>query len=137
MRVKVLSPERLAYEAEDVDEVFLPGDGGDMVVMPDHTPLLSSLRIGSVEIRKAGETTRLAVAGGFFEVTREGVHVIADAAERSEEIDVNRARDAKSRAEERLQQASAKHVDVDTEKARSALERALNRLSVASGRRPS
>jgi len=135
MKVQVLSPESLVFESEEADEVFLPGGGGDMVVMADHTPLLSSLRIGAIEVRTAGATRSIAVAGGFFEASPEAVRIIADAAELAESIDVSRAKQAQARAEERLRNVSAKGVEVDVERARAALQRALNRLEVASRRK--
>ena len=133
MNVSVLSPERLVYEAEDAELVFLPGEAGDMGIMPDHMPLLSSLRVGVCEVRSAERVECIALAGGFAEVTPEAVKVIADAAELPHEIDQARARLARSRAEDRIRQAQREPGDIDVGRARAALLRAINRLHVAEG----
>ena len=131
MNLTILSPDGLIYEAEDVDEVFMPGEAGDLGVMPDHTPLLTPLRIGVVEVRSGEDRQPLAVAGGFAEVTPEAVKIIADAAEPAEDIDVARAQAAMGRAEGRIRDSAKQAGQVEVERARLALARARNRLKVA------
>lgn len=131
MKVTILSPDRLVHESDAVDLALLPAEAGDVGVLPDHTPLLTPLRIGAMELRSGEHSLFLAVAGGFAEVTPEAVRVIADAAEDAESIDVPRAREAKTRAEEKLRAAQRQAGEVDVERARLALHRAVNRLRVA------
>lgn len=128
MKVIVQSPERVVFETEAAEQVALPGKGGEMVVLPDHTPLLTSLAIGLMEVRGDGPPETLTLSGGFAEITPEQVRVLADSAEMSDEIDVDRARDARQRAEERLKEAQRKAAEIDRDRARLALLRAINRL---------
>ena len=130
MKISVLSPERVVYEAEDVEFALLPGEAGDLGVMPDHTPLLTPLKVGVMSVRRGGDETIIAIAGGFAEITPEYAHVLADAAELAEEIDVKRSHEAKQRAQQRLAEAQARAAEVDVDRARLALLRAINRLDV-------
>jgi len=128
IRLELVTPERLLV-SEEVDEVIAPGFEGEFGVLPDHTPYLAILEIGILRYRKGTETQKIAVGGGFAEVGPERVVVMADVAEKAEEIDVERARRAHDRAE-----ASLKELSMDDEtyvKAYSALRRALVRMSAA------
>jgi len=131
VKVTVLSPDQLVLDVEDADFVFLPGEAGDLGVMPDHMPLLTGLRIGTILVRSGEVEQSLAIAGGFSEITPGAVKVIADAAEIADKIDQDRAREAQSRAEELLRLAQSKPGEVDVERAQLALQRAANRLTVA------
>jgi F-type H+-transporting ATPase subunit epsilon len=113
---------------EQVDEVVVPGTGGYFGVLPGHTPMLASLAVGEMWYRKGTEKTYLALAYGFAEVLPDRVTILAQLAERAEDIDIARAEEAKRRAEARLVQAK----DIDYERARSALVKSLARLHVAS-----
>jgi F-type H+-transporting ATPase subunit epsilon len=128
IRLEFVSPERTIVH-DDVDEVGLPGEVGDFGVLPGHAPMLALLRIGQVWYRKGGETKFAFVAGGAVEVVADRVSVIAQAAERAEDIDLARAEAAKHRAEENLARPVA---HVDFERARVALLRAITRLQVSS-----
>jgi F-type H+-transporting ATPase subunit epsilon len=125
--LQIVTPNRLIVQ-EQVDEVQVPGSEGYFGVLPGHTPLLASLAVGELWYRKGQEKTYLAIAGGFAEVLPDRVTILAQLAERAEDIDVERAESARRRAEERLTQK----VDVDFERARTALLRSLTRLQVAS-----
>jgi len=128
IRLELVTPERLLV-SEEVDEVIAPGTEGEFGVLPDHTPYLAILEIGVLRYRKGTETRKIAVGGGFAEVGPDRVVVMADVAEKAEEIDVERARKAHERAE-----ASLKDLSMDDEtylKAYSALRRALVRMSSA------
>ncbi|HZB26765.1 MAG TPA: F0F1 ATP synthase subunit epsilon [Vicinamibacterales bacterium] len=125
--LQIVTPNRLIVQ-EQVDEVQVPGSEGYFGVLPGHTPLLASLAVGELWYRKGQEKTYLAIAGGFAEVLPDRVTILAQLAERAEDIDVERAESARRRAEERLTQK----VDVDFERARAALLRSLTRLQVAS-----
>ena len=128
-RLELVTPERLLASG-DVQEVVAPGFEGEFGVLPEHTHYLVVLEIGVMRIRKDdGQVVKVAIGGGFAEVTPGRMVVMADTAERAEEIDVERARQAKERAEDRL-----KAVSLDDEmylKAYASLQRALARLSAS------
>ncbi len=128
IKLELVTPMRL-LASEDVDEVVAPGWDGEFGVLPEHTYFLALLRIGVLRYRQGGEMKKVAVGGGFVEVSPERVIVMADVAEKAEEIDVERARRARERAEESLKAVSLD--DVAYEKAHSALQRAMARMSAA------
>ena len=126
IRLELVTPERLLL-AEDVDEVIVPGYEGEFGVLPGHTQYLAIMKIGMLRYRKGSDTRKIALGGGFAEVTPERVVVMADTAERAEEIDLERAQRAKERAE-----AALKDLALDDEtymKAYSALQRAMVRMA--------
>jgi F-type H+-transporting ATPase subunit epsilon len=129
LTLEIVTPDR-ALVTEQVDEVQLPGSEGYFGVLPGHTPLLASLQVGEMWYRTGQEKFYLAIAFGFVEVLPDRVTVLAQIAERAQDIDVSRAEAAKKRAEERVAQSSAN--DVDFERARIALMKSLIRLQVAS-----
>jgi F-type H+-transporting ATPase subunit epsilon len=134
LTLEIVTPDR-ALIREEVDEVVVPGSEGELGVLPGHTPLLSSLKIGELWYRQGQEKHYLAIAFGFVEVLPDRVTVLADVGERAQEIDVHRAERAKQRAEQLLAQAPAPHLtamDLDVERARIALLKSLIRLQVAS-----
>jgi len=131
LRLDIVTPDR-ALLAEEVDEVVLPGSEGYFGVLPGHTPLLSSLKVGELWFRQGQEKHYLAVAFGFVEVLPDRVTVLADIGERAHDIDVERAERAKQRAEQRLAQPHLTPADLDIERARIALLKSLIRLQVAS-----
>jgi F-type H+-transporting ATPase subunit epsilon len=128
LALEIVTPDR-SIVSQQVDEVELPGADGYFGVLPGHTPLLSSLQVGELWYRTGQETHYLAVAFGFAEVLPDRVTVLAQIAERAQDIDVARAESAKTRAEERV---ASPHADMDFERARVALLKALTRLQVAS-----
>ena len=127
LTLEIVTPDR-SLVREEVDEVELPGSEGYFGVLPGHTPLLSMLKVGELWYRIGQDKHFLAVSGGFVEVLPDRVTVLAQLAERADEIDVSRAEAAKQRAEERLARPSP---DIDLERARIALMKALIRLQVA------
>jgi F-type H+-transporting ATPase subunit epsilon len=127
LSLEIVTPERPLVR-ETVDEVELPGAEGYLGVLPGHTPLLTLLQVGQLWYRKGRETTYLAVAFGFAEVLPDRVTVLAQIAERAEDIDVPRAQAALQRATAQLAQASP---DLDYERARTAQQKAQTRLDVA------
>jgi len=128
LTLEIVTPER-ALVSQQVDEVQLPGSDGYFGVLPGHTPLLATLQVGELWYRIGRETHYLAVAFGFAEVLPDRVTVLAQIAERPEDIDVPRAEAAKKRAEERM---TRPQVDADFERARIAMMKSLIRLQVAS-----
>ena len=132
IRLDVVTAERAVY-SDDVDVVIAPGIEGQLGILPHHTPLMTLLEPGELIARKGAEEFSLAVSGGFLEVRPERVIVLADSAERAEEIDVARAEEAKKRAKRRLEERYVPAVDAA--KAEAALRRSLIRLKVATRRR--
>ena len=127
LTLEVVTPERLLV-SEQVDEVQLPGAEGYFGVLPGHTPLLATLQVGELWYRVGQEKRYLAVAFGFAEVLPDRVTVLAQLAERPEDIDVPRAESARKRAEERIAKPQP---DIDFERARVAMMKSLIRLQVA------
>ena len=123
-----MTPDRALVTAQ-VDELQLPGSEGYFGVLPGHTPLLATLHVGEMWYRIGQQKHYLAIAFGFVEVLPDRVTVLAQIAERAEDIDVARAEAAKRRAEERV---STPVIDMDFERARIALMKSLIRLQVAS-----
>ena len=125
--LQIVTPERMLVH-EQVDEVEVPGVDGYFGVLPGHTPLLAALAVGELWYRKGQEKTYLSIVHGFAEVLPDRVTILAQLAERAEEIDVERAEAARKRAVERLEGRT----DVDFERARIALTKSMTRLQVSS-----
>lgn len=133
IRIDVVTAERLVF-SEDADIVIVPGIEGEMGILPQHAPIMTMIKPGEILIRKGTEEYSLAVSGGFLEVKPDHITILADAAERADEIDIARAEAAKKRAEERLAGRTAV-AKVDLANAEASLRRALARLKVAEKRR--
>ena len=131
MRLEIITAERQVY-GEDVDVLVAPGIEGELGILPNHAPLMTALQPGELVIRKDGEETYLAVTGGFLEVIGNKVTILADACERSDEIDEQRAQEAMELARERLDRQD---VDIQLEQALGSMRRAQVRLNVARRRR--
>ncbi|MDP3878763.1 MAG: F0F1 ATP synthase subunit epsilon [Dehalococcoidales bacterium] len=131
IRLDVVTAERVVYSAE-VDVVIAPGIEGQLGILPHHAPLMTTLLAGELRMRQGGEEHSLAISGGFLEVRPDRVIVLAESAERDEEIDLARAEEAKRRAQERLIHPTP---EVDIARAEAALRRAVARLKVAERRR--
>jgi F-type H+-transporting ATPase subunit epsilon len=127
LHLQIVTPDRLLVN-EESEQVQIPGRNGELGILPGHAPLISELKIGEISYRAGTTTQYLAVAWGFAEVLPDKVTILADAAERAEDIDVKRAQEAKARAEEALRRAAA---DLDYEATLFALRRAEVRLEVA------
>jgi F-type H+-transporting ATPase subunit epsilon len=127
LQLEIVTPERLV-EKDTVEEVQIPGKNGYLGILPLHAPLITELGVGEIIYKVSGLTRHIAVAWGFAEVLPDRVTILAETAERAEDIDAERARKAKERAEERLRSASG---EVDYQRALTALERANARLDVA------
>jgi len=131
LSVEIVTAERIIYSQEGVDEVIAPGQEGEFAVLPEHAAFITTLKAGELRILRGGEEEAMVVTGGFFEVRNDRVVVLADAAERIEEIDVARAEEARRRAEETLQDQRELADLVATQ---ASLQRALMRLRVAEKR---
>ena len=123
----IVTPERSVVK-DEVDELQIPGAEGYFGVLPGHAPLFSELKVGEVSYRKGDRWTFVAVAWGFVEVLPNQVRILAETAERAQEIDLDRAMRAKQRAEERI---SRDGDELDYRRALVALERAVIRIQVA------
>lgn len=131
LTVEIVTAERIIYSEEGVDEVVAPGADGEFAVLPQHAAFITTLGSGEVRILKGGQEVPMAITGGFFEVRNDRIVVLADAAERVEEIDVERAEEARRRAEELLRERK----DVsDLVAAEASLRWAQARLKVAERR---
>jgi len=131
LRLELVTAERVVLE-EDADMVIAPAADGQVGILPHHAPLLTTLRPGELRVRRGGVEQELVVTGGFMEVLNDKVTILADAAERVEEIDLARAEEARQRAAEALANRQA---GGDTAAAELAMRRAVVRLSVARRRR--
>jgi F-type H+-transporting ATPase subunit epsilon len=126
--LEVVTPDRKVLSTE-ADVVVCPGVEGQFGVLVGHIPFLSALEIGEMYYRAGAKTEYLAVSGGFAEVTGEKVTIVAEAAELGREIDIERAKRARERAEKRL--AAGKIAEIDWARAEAAMRRSLVRMKVA------
>ena len=127
MRFDIVTAERLVF-SEEIDILVAPGYLGELSVLPNHAPLLTTLKPGEVRMVNGTNETYIAVSGGFLEVTTGKVTILADTAERAEEIDFDRAEEALRRAQERV---TSHKTDMDLERALSSVKRSQTRLMVA------
>ncbi|MGG3913975.1 F0F1 ATP synthase subunit epsilon [Rossellomorea vietnamensis] len=127
LKVNIVTPDGPVYDSE-VEMVSTKAQSGELGILPGHIPMVAPLQIGAVRLKKGGNTELVAVSGGFLEVRPEQVTILAQSAETAEAIDVQRAKEAKGRAEDRMQ---AQQEDVDFRRAELALKRAMNRINVS------
>jgi F-type H+-transporting ATPase subunit epsilon len=127
-QLEIVTPEKKVVETQ-AEEAQIPGKNGYLGIMPGHAPLITELSVGEITYRENSTQQRLAVAWGFAEVLPDKVTILAETAERPSEIDVERARKAKQRAEQRLASGDP---NVGVARALDALRRAESRLEVAS-----
>lgn len=125
--IEIVTPDKMVVR-DVAEEAQVPAKNGYLGILPGHAPLITELDIGEISYRTAGTATRIAVAWGFAEVLPNKVTILAESAERAEDIDVKRAEEAKHRAEERLRSGQS---DLDYTRALNALKRAETRLQVA------
>ena len=126
-QLEIVTPERLLV-SDAAEEMQIPGKSGYLGILPQHAPLITELGVGEISYRKGSETHRLSVAWGFAEVLPDKVTILAETAEKAEEIDVQRAQRAKQQAEDLLKKGpqSTEYLEAEV-----ALERAITRLKVA------
>ncbi|RDI41587.1 F0F1 ATP synthase subunit epsilon [Falsibacillus pallidus] len=130
IKVSIVTPDGPVYES-DVEMVSTKAQSGELGVLPGHIPMVAPLQIGAVRLKKAGKTELVAVSGGFLEVRPTQVTILAQTAETAGSIDIERAKEAKARAEQRL---SGNKSDVDVKRAELALRRSTNRINVFENR---
>lgn len=130
LTVNVVTPDGTVYNDQSA-LVICKTTGGEVGIMPNHIPLLASLAIDEIRVKKGEDQfDEIAVSGGFCEFSDNTLTVLASAAERKEDIDVSRAEQAKKRAEEAIAAAKQKHDDVAMRRAEVSLRRAINRLNI-------
>ena len=131
LQLDIVTPEKLAY-SDEVDAVTLPGIEGELGVLPHHAPLVSTLGVGELRIRKGGAEESFAIVGGFLQVLPTKVVVLAETADMASEIDLEKAQEARREAEKALE--SGYHEGADLSVARAALQTALLRERLAQRR---
>jgi F-type H+-transporting ATPase subunit epsilon len=129
IKLEIVTAERMVY-SEDVEAVIAPGIEGQLGILPHHAPLMTILQSGELRVKRGADEDILAISGGFLEVRPDRVIVLADSAERAEEIDEARAEAAKQRAEQRLKERGITP-GLDEARVEAALRRAMARLTVA------
>ncbi|MDD4995976.1 MAG: ATP synthase F1 subunit epsilon [Patescibacteria group bacterium] len=130
IKFKIVTPEKIAYE-DEIDQVTVPTEDGEITILGRHAPLVSILKPGEMIIKKDKETIFLAVSTGFIEVQPESqVYILADTAERAEEIDLKKAEEARLRAKKLLEEKQDM-ADIDFARLQAVLNREMIRLKVA------
>ncbi len=132
LKVEIVTAEQLVYSEEDVDRLIVPGVEGELGVLTLHAPLLTMIQPGVLRIVKGDEEVEMAITGGFIEVRDNRITILADAAERSEEIDEVRAEEARRQAQRRLEERGA---ETDLAQMQGELARALARIKAVARRR--
>ena len=135
LSVEIITAEEIVKTEENLDVLIVPGSEGQLAILPRHAPLMTTLDYGELIFRRGTNETSFAIGGGFLEVHSDKVTVLADVAENADEIDAERAEEARKRAEERIQNPSADQTSVDLARAQASLQRALLRLNVVEKRR--
>ena len=135
LSVQIVTAEREVLREDDVDMVVAPGSEGVVGILPRHAPLLTTLTPGIIRLKKGGDEEAMAVGGGFLQVSRNRVLILADTAERADEVDEARAQEARQRAQQQIAELVRSGQHVQAEAARTALHRSLARIQVAQHRR--
>src|SRR5436305_12778904 len=133
LQLEIVTAERMVFKDDNVDMVVAPSVDGQVGILPSHAPLLTVLQVGELRVLKGNDEQSIVIAGGFMEVLHNKVTILADAAERSEEIDVASAEEARHRAEQTL--ANKGQGDGDLAAAELAMRYNIVRLRVGSKRR--
>jgi F-type H+-transporting ATPase subunit epsilon len=129
--LEIVTPERKVY-AEQANMIIARGVSGELGILPNHIPLVTPLKIAPITVKRQGQKDQvIAVNGGFMEVRKDKVVILAESAELPEQIDLDRAKSAKERAEKRLADATEKAHDTNVKRAELALMRAINRIDVS------
>lgn len=128
MSLSIITPERTVLKDSNTEAVVIPVVDGSMGILHNHAPMVANLRVGVLRYKENGAFKRVALGGGFLELSNNKITVLADSAEVADSIDVIRAQEARKRAEARLRDRAA---NADRTRAEIALRRAINRLRAA------
>lgn len=131
LNIEIVTGERVVLKDENVDMVIVPGGAGMLGILPEHAPLITTLAFGELRIKKGGSEQSILVYGGFMEVNDNKVLVLADSAERADDVDVSRADDARKRAEASI---AGRQTTMELQEAQASLRRANLRLRVSQKR---
>jgi F-type H+-transporting ATPase subunit epsilon len=126
INLEIITPEKTVYK-DVINSITIPGTLGSFQVLKDHAPLISSFEVGVITVQKNGNKNYFSTSGGTVEVEKNKILVLADSVEKVDEIDVDRARQAKERAEQRL--ARKHEAEINESRAEAALKRAVNRIN--------
>jgi F-type H+-transporting ATPase subunit epsilon len=129
IKFKIVTPEKTVYE-DSVDQLTLPTQEGEITVLPEHIPLIAVLAPGELVIKQNGKEIAMAVSGGMIEVRKNEITILADTAERAEEIDIARAEEARERAE-KLKDEKIRMDETEYAAVAALMERNLARIRVA------
>lgn len=136
LTVEVVTAERVVRVEQGVDVLVVPGSDGQLAILPHHAALMTTLDYGEIIFKRGQSEESFAITGGFMEVRKDRVTILADQAEAVEEIDLARAEAARARAEDRIRRGREQNVrDVDMARAQASLQRSLLRLRVVQRRR--
>lgn len=130
LHLEIITPEKIAYQ-DDVDEVVVPSVGGQLTLLPNHVPILTKIAPGELMVKKQGKEQFLAITSGFLELSNNSISILADYAVRSEEINIQKAKEAQERAKKRMEE---KGTDRDFAEAEALFKRTLLELKVAQRR---
>ena len=135
LSVEIITAEQIVQTEDNLDVLVVPGSDGQLAILPRHAPLMTTLDYGELIFKKGSEETSFAISGGFLEVHSDKVTILADVAENADQIDIERAKEARERAQERINDAQNEQLTVDLARAQASLQRALLRLNIAEKRR--
>ncbi|MDD3498185.1 MAG: ATP synthase F1 subunit epsilon [Candidatus Moranbacteria bacterium] len=130
IKLKIITPERITYESDGINQATLPVSDGEVTILPNHRSYIASLKPGEVILKKDGEEIDLAISGGFIEFHDNELVVLADEAERAEEIDLEKAEEAKKRAED-IKNKVISTDEAEYARVAAALEKELAKIKVA------
>jgi len=130
LKFRIATPEKVVYENDNVEQVTIPTTTGQITVLPNHIPLVSIIQSGELKIKDPSGESVIAIASGFLEIRGNNeIVVLADHAEKAEEIDLDRAEEARKKAEEQMKQVKSVE-DVDFARLQSKIDREMNRLKI-------
>jgi F-type H+-transporting ATPase subunit epsilon len=135
LSIEIITAEQIVQTEDNLDVLVVPGSDGQLAILPRHAPLMTTLDYGELIFKKGSEETSFAISGGFLEVHSDKVTILADVAENADQIDIERAKEARKRAQDRINDAKNEQLIVDLARAQASLQRALLRLNIAEKRR--
>jgi F-type H+-transporting ATPase subunit epsilon len=130
IKLKIVTPDKIIYENDAVGQITIPTSTGEITILPNHIPLISTIQPGELTISQPEGAKHFAIVGGFVEMKNNNeLYILADNAELAEEIDVDRAEQARKKAAEQMEQIKNKE-DVDYARLQAVIDREMNRLKI-------